>query len=303
PDVLTAHAGSDRVAVRDGAVALTYPDLDERSTALARRLIACGAGPDDRVAVLLPRSAGSVVALWAVAKAGAAYTPIDPGTPALRLAELLRDVPVAVCGDDVALPDGVTRVDPAGGEASSAPFDAGERLRPLHPDHLAWVIHTSGSTGTPKAVAVSHRGLAGLVATLRELYPADATSRVLHLAAPSFDASLQELLLAFDAGATVVVCPPDVVGGPDLAALLREQAVTHAITAPAVLAVTPEADLPALRMLARAARPWRSTSPTGGRAGARCSTPTGPPRPPSSPRSASRCGRAGECPSAHPSTA
>ncbi|MGV9734827.1 AMP-binding protein, partial [Rhodococcus aetherivorans] len=249
PDVLTAHAGSDRVAVRDGAVAATYRELDERSTALARRLIACGAGPDDRVAVLLPRSAGSVVALWAVAKAGAAYTPIEPGTPALRLAELLRDVPVAVCGDDVALPDGVTRVDPADDEVSPAPFDAGERLRPLHPDHLAWVIHTSGSTGTPKAVAVGHRGLAGLVATLRERYPADAASRVLHLAAPSFDASLQELLLAFDAGATLVVCPPDVVGGPDLAALLREQAVTHAITAPAVLAVTPEADLPALRML------------------------------------------------------
>ncbi|WP_044475791.1 non-ribosomal peptide synthetase [Rhodococcus aetherivorans] len=249
PDVLTAHAGSDRVAVRDGAVALTYRELDERSTALARRLIACGAGPDDRVAVLLPRSVGAVVALWAVAKAGAAYTPIDPGAPALRLAELLRDVPVAVCGDDVALPDGVTRVDPAGGEVSPAPFDAGERLRPLHPDHLAWVIHTSGSTGTPKAVAVGHRGLAGLVATLRERYPADAASRVLHLAAPSFDASLQELLLAFDTGATLVVCPPDVVGGPDLAALLREQAVTHAITAPAVLAITPEADLPALRML------------------------------------------------------
>ncbi|WP_048772056.1 non-ribosomal peptide synthetase [Rhodococcus ruber] len=248
-DVLTAHAGSDRVAVRDGAVALTYRELDERSTALARKLIATGVGPDDRVAVLLPRSAASVIALWAVAKAGAAYTPIDPGTPALRLAELLRDVPVAVCGDDVALPNGVTRVDPGDGETSSAPFEVGERVRPLHPEHLAWVIHTSGSTGTPKAVAVSHRGLAGLVATLRARYAADADSRVLHLAAPSFDASLQELLLAFDAGATLVICPPDVVGGPDLAALLREQAVTHAITAPAVLAVTPEAELPALGML------------------------------------------------------
>ncbi|MDM7490525.1 amino acid adenylation domain-containing protein, partial [Rhodococcus sp. CSLK01-03] len=248
-DVLTAHAGSDRVAVRDGAVELTYRDLDDRSTALARSLIATGVGPDDRVAVLLPRSAGSVIALWAVAKTGAAYTPIDPATPTLRLTELLRDVPVAVCGDDVALPDGVTRVDPSDGETSPAPFEVGERVRPLHPDHLAWVIHTSGSTGTPKAVAVSHRGLAGLVATLRARYPADADSRVLHVAAPSFDASLQELLLAFDAGATLVICPPDVVGGPDLAALLREQAVTHAITAPAVLAVTPETDLPALGML------------------------------------------------------
>ena len=72
---------------------------------------------------------------------------------------------------------------------------------------------------------------------------------MLHLAAPSFDASLQELLLAFDAGAGLVICPPDAVGGPALATLLRGAAVTHAITAPAILAATPNENLPELQVL------------------------------------------------------
>ncbi|WP_241997405.1 non-ribosomal peptide synthetase [Rhodococcus sp. SMB37] len=248
PDLLTAHCDTDRIAVHDRDRSLTYRDLDALSDELAHRLVAAGAGPEDRVAVLLPRSIDSVIALWAVAKTGAAYTPIDPELPDIRLTELLADVQVAVAGER-SLPAHVVPVAPAAQRETSEKFTAEHRLRLLHFDNPAWVIHTSGSTGTPKAVAVGHRGLAALVATLRDRYSADADSRVLHLAAPSFDASLQELLLAFDAGATVVLCPPDAVGGPALATLLRTERVTHAITAPAVLAVTPEHGLPDLTML------------------------------------------------------
>ncbi|WP_440127536.1 amino acid adenylation domain-containing protein [Rhodococcus sp. SJ-3] len=249
PDLLTAHAQTYRVAVRDGSEMLTYRELDARSDELAHRLVAAGAGPEDRVAVLLPRSIDSVIALWAVAKTGAAYTPIDPELPAIRLAELFADIQVAVAGEHPHLPAHITRIMPGREHDATVAFTDGDRLRPLHLDNPAWVIHTSGSTGTPKAVAVGHRGIAALVTTLRDRYRADAGSRVLHLAAPSFDASLQELLLAFDAGATVVVCPPDAVGGPALATLLRTERVTHVITAPAVLSVTPEHGLPDLTML------------------------------------------------------
>ena len=247
PDLLTAHADSDAIAVRDATSSLTYRELDARSNDLARRLVAAGAGPEDRVAVILHRSVESVVALWAVAKTGAAYTPIDPDLPGARLNELLRSAEIVVAGRDVVLPAHVTLVAPSTGRA--APFTPADRLRDLHLDHPAWVIHTSGSTGVPKAVAVTHRGVASLVATLREKYCADRESRVLHLAAPTVDASLQELLLAFDAGATVVICPADAVAGPALADLLRREAITHAITAPAILAATPEADLPHLRVV------------------------------------------------------
>ncbi|MBM4635746.1 AMP-binding protein [Rhodococcus hoagii] len=68
PDVLTRQAPSSRTAVRDGDVETTYTALDSSSSALARRLIALGCGPEDRVAVMLARSAESVLALWAVAR-------------------------------------------------------------------------------------------------------------------------------------------------------------------------------------------------------------------------------------------
>src|SRR5690606_874766 len=110
PDVLTRHAASDTVAVVDGNDSITYRELDARSDALAHALVAAGAGPEERIAVLLPRSIDSVVALWAVAKTGAAYTPLDPELPARRLEQVLRDVRIAVAHDHPALPEHVTRI-------------------------------------------------------------------------------------------------------------------------------------------------------------------------------------------------
>lgn len=245
-EVLTAHAGSDRVAVRDGDRTLTYAELDVRSSALAHRLAEAGAGPEVPVAVLLPRSSDSVVALWAVAKTRAVYTPVAPNTPERRLHDMLRDIRLVVAHDEAVLPSHATRIAPLREDERADAFVVPEVV---HPDLPAWIIHTSGSTGIPKAVVVGQRGIAPLVSTLRERYCATTGSRVLHLAAPSFDASLQELLLAFDAGATVVIAPSDAVGGPALATLLRAERVTHAITAPTILAVTPDGNLPDLQVL------------------------------------------------------
>lgn len=251
PDVLTRQASSSRTAVRGGDVETTYTALDSSSSALARRLIALGCGPEDRVAVMLARSAESVLALWAVAKTGAAYVPVDPALPEHRLAQHLAGVAIVIADPaaDAVLPRHVTRIDVAHDGWSGAPVTDADRVRPLHPDHPAWIVHTSGSTGLPKGVVVSHRGLAPLLATLGSRYAATADSRVIHLASPTFDAALQEILLAADAGATLVVAPPDVVAGDDLAVLLAAEKVTHFVAAPAVLAVTPSDALPALAML------------------------------------------------------
>lgn len=213
PHALTRHAASDRVAVRCDGVDTSYAELDARSSALARRLIALGCGPEDRVAVLLPRSAESVLALWAVAKSGAAYVPVDPALPPHRLAQHLAGVAVAIADPTAALPRHVTRIDTAPDGWPTTPVGDDDRTRPLHPDHPAWIVHTSGSTGLPKGVEVSHRGLAPLLATLRSRYAATADARVLHHASPTFDAALQEILLAADAGAALVVAAPDVVAG------------------------------------------------------------------------------------------
>ncbi len=249
PDVLTRRAAAGGVAVRSGQGEITYAELDARSSALARKLIAHGAGPEVGVGVVLPRSAGSVLALWAVAKTGAMFVPVDPDLPPRRMAQHLDGVALAIAGPDIELPAGTERVDLVTDGWESAPIADSDRSCPLRPDNTAWVIHTSGSTGRPKPVAVTHRGVAGLVSTLRTRYAAASAERVLHMSSPSFDASIQEILLAADAGATLVVAGETEVGGDALARLLRVEEITHVVSAPAVLAATPAGELPCLRVL------------------------------------------------------
>uniref|UniRef100_UPI002454DD97 non-ribosomal peptide synthetase n=1 Tax=Nocardia carnea TaxID=37328 RepID=UPI002454DD97 len=226
---------------------LTYAELDERSNRLARLLIARGIGPEDLVAIGITRSIDSVVAIWAVAKTGAGYLPVDPNYPIDRITYMVTDSG-AVLGLTVqeyaaAMPDAVEWLIADEPEFAAGltrypaePVSFDERVRPLRVDHPAYVIYTSGSTGTPKGVVVTHAGLAGFCAEQRERLRADTTSRTMHFVSLSFDASMFELLLALGAAATLVVVAPTVYGGDELADLMRRERVTHATFTPSALA-------------------------------------------------------------------
>ncbi|MEU8901536.1 amino acid adenylation domain-containing protein, partial [Nocardia sp. NPDC048505] len=237
---------------------LTYTELDEASSRLARELIDRGIGPGDVVAIGFTRSVESVLAVWAIAKSGAAYVPVDPTLPADRVDYLLADsgavLGVTGTAHRAALGTGVewlvldapeTRDRVAAQPAH--PVSYLDRLRTLGDQHPAYVIYTSGSTGRPKGVVVTHTGLAALVAAQREQYGVDGNSRVLHVCSPNFDVSVLELLLAFGSGATLVISPPTVFGGPDLAELLRAERVTHLLITPAALESVDPAGLDTLR--------------------------------------------------------
>ncbi|WUI31184.1 amino acid adenylation domain-containing protein [Nocardia sp. NBC_00416] len=239
---------------------LTYAELDARSNRLARLLIARGIGPEDLVAIGIPRSLDSVVAVWAVAKTGAGYVPVDPRYPADRVRHMVTDsgavfgLSVAESGDE--LPDRVQwlRIDSAEAaqrlaDESADPVTFADRVRPLRAEHPAYVIYTSGSTGLPKGVVVTQAGLAGFCAEQRDRYRVDTTSRTLHFASPSFDASVLELLLALGGAATMVVAAPTVYGGDELAGLLKRERVTHAFITPAALASLDPAGLDEFRVV------------------------------------------------------
>src|SRR5690606_29880776 len=135
------------------------------------------------------------------------------------------------------------------------PITDTERGTPLHPDRSAYVIYTSGSTGTPKGVRVGHRALTDVVAAQHRTLHVGEQSTVLQVASPSFDANLFELLMAHGAGARLVIAPPDVYGGRELADLIRREHITHAVITPSALSTVPADDLTGLRVLATAGEP------------------------------------------------
>jgi amino acid adenylation domain-containing protein len=219
PDLIAerARAEPDRIAVEDGPDRLTYGELDRRAELLARRLRAHGAGREVLVGVCLPRSAGLVIALLAVLKAGAAYLPLDPEYPAQRLAFMLADsgAPVVLTNPGIGLPIGAATVLHTDEIVSSEEPSRRHHARDQRSlGDLAYAIYTSGSTGLPKGVLVEHRGLRNLCAWHNRYHRVTADDRATLLAAQSFDAAVWELWPYLVAGATVVVVDPAVRTDP-----------------------------------------------------------------------------------------
>ncbi|HEY2577326.1 MAG TPA: amino acid adenylation domain-containing protein, partial [Streptosporangiaceae bacterium] len=238
-------------AVVCGPVQLSYAELDAAANRLARLLVARGAGPERVVGLMLDRSVELVVAILAVAKAGAAYLPLDPQHPPARTAFMLADArPIClVTTGELAgqLPAGLPPVvldDPVTvAELATCDDTSMGGAGPLHP---AYLIYTSGSTGTPKGVAVTHAGVAGLAASQVALFQAGPGRRVLQFASPSFDASFWEVCMALLTGATLVVATArEQESGEALGELLADQAVTHATLPPALLGALSEEAVPA----------------------------------------------------------
>ncbi|MEU6672495.1 amino acid adenylation domain-containing protein, partial [Streptomyces sp. NPDC046727] len=243
--------GADAVAVCFEGVGLSYAELNARANRLARFLVGRGVGPEERVALVLPRSPELVVVMLAVLKAGAAYVPVDPQYPAERIAYMLQDARPAVvitsASVQAAVPEDTDMLvlediaDTVSAE-SGADLSDTDRRNPLLPNHPAYVIYTSGSTGRPKGVVVGHAGVVNLALDHVARLGIGEESRLLQFASPSFDAAVADMWPAWLAGATLVLGTAErLVPGPELVRLVREYGVTHATLPPATLPVLAEA--------------------------------------------------------------
>ncbi|WP_367949070.1 amino acid adenylation domain-containing protein [Paraburkholderia sp. NMBU_R16] len=235
----------DAIAVVFEERQLTYAELNARANRLARRLVALGVAPDDRIALSAERGIEMIIGVLGILKAGGAYVPLDPHAPPARLAYLLEDsAPVAVIIPSAQrasaivpthLP--VVSIEEPDGDAD-LPAD---NLRAPAPEvtsqHLAYVIYTSGSTGQPKGVMVEHRSVMNLWTGLEQaIYTATGDcTRIAMNAALSFDASVQALTQLLS-GRCVVVVPQSVRGdAAELCAFLVRERIDAFDCTPAQL--------------------------------------------------------------------
>lgn len=207
----TVTTCGDRTAVVSGSESLTFRDLGARVNRLVRALRVHGAGPGRRVVVALPRSADTVVALFATLSAGAVYVPVDVDHPDARIRYLLEDAAptLVVTVSDLSdrfeidcprlLLDDTETLAELGSVA--VPF---ARVSPRGTDG-AYLIYTSGTTGRPKAVLVDHDSLANLFHSHRERLFGPAVEhvgfaglKVAHLAGVGFDAAWDPILALVD---------------------------------------------------------------------------------------------------------
>ncbi|MFD4636180.1 amino acid adenylation domain-containing protein [Lentzea sp. NPDC058436] len=211
----------DAVALTFHDGTFTYAELRARSERLARALVERGITPESVVGLAADRSAALVVAMLAVATAGAAYLPLDPAYPDARLAFMVADSRAVLV---------LAYTEPGWAEVPVLPLDlTADTLATLpvvHGDQRACVLYTSGSTGRPKGVETTHRGIVRLVcdAAYFDVGPDDV---VAHAASVSFDAASLEVWGALLNGARLTGVRKDEVLAPDLLARrIRDDRVT-----------------------------------------------------------------------------
>ncbi|WP_411139389.1 amino acid adenylation domain-containing protein, partial [Streptomyces sp. C10] len=218
PQLIEAQVAKapDAVAVVFEEQSITYAELNARANRMARFLIGKGVGPEETVALLVPRSVELLVALLAVVKTGAAYLPVDPDYPAERITYMLEDArpicTLATACMDGRLPksqrtffiDADVIVQAVAPQPGSDITDA-DRITPLLPEHPVYVIYTSGSTGRPKGVVLPSDALVNLLAWHAHAMGGGAGTTTAQFASLSFDAAAQEIFSAFTSGKTLAV--------------------------------------------------------------------------------------------------
>lgn len=243
-DVLTATATQhpDAAAIDDGNDGvLTYAELVEEIEHRAAEMRARGVRDGGRVGVRMTSGSRELyLAILSTMRAGCAYVPVDADDPDERAETVFGEADVDAIWTD----EGLRVLKP------QEPTPLGE----VTPDHDCWIIFTSGSTGKPKGVAVTHRSAAAFVDAEARLFcqdnPLGPDDRVLAGLSVAFDASCEEMWLAWGHGACLVPAPRALVrSGQDLGPWLIRRDITVVSTVPTLAGLWPKEALDNIRLL------------------------------------------------------
>ncbi|TXK59351.1 nonribosomal peptide synthetase DhbF [Bacillus subtilis] len=220
----------ERIALMCDDIQVNYRKLNEEANRLARLLIEKGIGPEQFVALALPRSPEMVASMLGVLKTGAAYLPLDPEFPADRISYMLEDAKPSciITTEEIAasLPDNLAVPELVLDQAVTQEII--KRYSPENPDvsvsldHPAYIIYTSGSTGRPKGVVVTQKSLSNFLLSMKEAFSLGEEDRLLAVTTVAFDISALELYLPLISGAQIVIAKKETIREPQALAQMIE---------------------------------------------------------------------------------
>lgn len=243
----TVRCCGDKVAIIDGERQFTFHQVKQFGRRLAVKLLQERAFFRQPVAVLLPKSADSMIAFVGILYSGNFYAPLDDQLPAQRLEKILTNLQPAAIITSVEYTGLLTslRIDPAKvvliGTMLEEPLPEGEQslaniAKQVVDVDPVYIIYTSGSTGMPKGVAVSHRGVIDYIDWAIECFRIDQKTIIGSQSPFFFDNSTLDVYLCLAAGATLVIIPKMYFSFPaKLITYVQDMGINFIFWVPAVL--------------------------------------------------------------------
>ncbi|KAF8460398.1 hypothetical protein BDZ91DRAFT_422141 [Kalaharituber pfeilii] len=232
----------------------TYDTLNKAANQVAHLLLQHGVERDEAVPIYLEKSAKYYICVLGILKAGAAFTPIDPNTPAQRVAFMFEELEARFAltnstniAKDLPHCDGLTFLNLDDESLASLPV-SNPSVADLTPNQLAYRLYTSGSTGVPKAVSVEIRSALQTIRASRSIIPWHPKSRLLQFAAITFDMCYYDCFMAWNFGFTLCSAGRKYLLG-DLEATIKRMSITLLDLTPTVASTLVAKNLPDVELL------------------------------------------------------
>jgi amino acid adenylation domain-containing protein len=244
----TSQSRPGDTAIVMGSQRLTYGELEELSTQLARLLVSRGVGRGDRVCLLQPKTPAAIVNMLATLKAGAVYVPIDTASPAPRVrlivraasprvvlhsaeaAELLARLDVQADAIEVGVSGLPVSMAALPGEDAPPMPGVGDSAEPAH------ILFTSGSTGTPKGVVITHAMVGAFLDWAVPHFGHRPGDRISAHPPLHFDLSTFDIYATFSSGGELHLVPKEAILPQQLATFIRDSALTQWFSVPSTFA-------------------------------------------------------------------